>query len=230
MWLWAKEGEGGAKRLVPWFILCLFYTEKQVGGFSTGCFFLIDDHEYGIAWVFFYWPNAWVASTWNLGTLSSPSGETWAPGRFGLGPQTRRQSQTVSAKKWTCEKTNIHTFRSFVFPPEECIVGRRWRPSSPGTHSTGGQTQSSWWSSPTTRCWQIAWEKFRPSTRQTSPSSPSSSSPAFQGPASFWNLIESLHNLLLSTFSRRSFSVVLWPFSSGFSYCATLSSPFRTHL
>ena len=39
MWLWAKEGEGGAKRLVPWFILCLFYTEKQVGGFSTGCFF-----------------------------------------------------------------------------------------------------------------------------------------------------------------------------------------------
>ena len=39
MWLWAKEGEGGAKRLVPWFILCLFYTEKAGGWVFHRVFF-----------------------------------------------------------------------------------------------------------------------------------------------------------------------------------------------
>ena len=159
MWLWAKEGEGGAKRLVPWFILCLFYTEKQVGGFST-------------EWYFFNWrprirdclsffllakclscfnlkPRNIFLTFWrNLSTRSIWLGS----------PDSSSKSDSLCKKMdvWKDKHTFWTLFRFFVFPPGECIVGRRWRPSSPGTHSTGGQTQSSWWSSPTTRCWQIA--------------------------------------------------------------------------
>ena len=112
-----KKEKEGLNALFPDLSSVSSTRKNRWVGFPQSGIFLIGDHEYGIAWVFFYWPNAWVASTWNLGTFSSPSGETWAPGRFGLGPQTRRQSQTVSAKKWTCEKTNIHSghFLDFLY-------------------------------------------------------------------------------------------------------------------
>ena len=73
-------------------------------------------------------------------------------------PDSSSKSDSLCKKMdvWKDKHTFWTLFRFFVFPPGECIVGRRWRPSWPGTHSTGGQTQSSWWSSPTTRCWQIA--------------------------------------------------------------------------